>query len=208
MSTIASWFADLSQARQAVLDLLTAGTPRQDIGVVVGVAPAEQERFDDRVNRDAVGGRHAHDFVETLMGARRLALQDIGPVAVAGPLVDALAGDGVETAAGDLRSALFAMGLPETDLQTAAEMLSRGGALLVVRSDDARDSIVRGVFHHYADPAWQEHDETGGPVPARDLPPDHVERPVSTSIGALTGGMVPGGWGAAGEIFEGRDEST
>ena len=194
MSTIASWFADVLQARQAVLDLLTAGVPRQDIGVLVG-ADASGE---------AASGARPHDFVETLVGARRLALPEVGAVAVAGPPAAALDETG---GAGDLRSALVAVGLPEAEAQAAAAALGRGAALVVARTDDARDSIVRGVFHHYADPALREHDETVGPIAERDPSPENLERPVSTSLGALTGGMVPGGWGPAGAVFEGTDEA-
>ena len=57
-----------------------------------------------------------------------------------------------------------------------------------------------GVFRHNADPSLREQEEVVGPTPERELAADEVGGPVSTSIGALAGGTVPGSWGAADPI--------
>ena len=88
------------------------------------------------------------------------------------------------------------------------EQLRDGGALLVVRADDLWDTIVCGVFRHNANPILREQEEPVGPTPGHDLAADAVGGPISTSIGALTGGMIPGSWGEAGAIFEDRAEAT
>jgi hypothetical protein len=58
------------------------------------------------------------------------------------------------------------------------------------------------VFRHNADPSLNEQEEQVGSTPGSELAADEVGGPISTSIGALTGGMVPGGWGEAGDVFE------
>ena len=88
------------------------------------------------------------------------------------------------------------------------EQLRHGGALLAVQSDSSRDTIICGVFGHNADPSLSEQEEPVGSTPASELAADEVGGPVSTSIGALTGGMVPGSWGEAGDVFEEPLEDT
>ena len=88
------------------------------------------------------------------------------------------------------------------------EQLRHGGALLVVSSDDAWDTIVCGVFRHNANPILREQEELVGPTPGHELAAEEVGGPISTSIGALTGGMIPGSWGEAGAIFEDQVEDS
>jgi hypothetical protein len=209
------WFASVTQARQAVLDLLTSGISRQDISVIISATLDEpdgaarvQSQVDAGVDHDTVGGRHPHDFIEVLADAGTLMLSDTGPVVAAGPLADALVSRSGGTAGGSLGGALIAVGIAEEQARMYAEQLRHGGALLSVRSDGSRDTIVCGVFRHNADPSLREQEELAGPTPARELAPDEVGGPISTSIGALTGGMIPGNWGAAGAILEDRVGSS
>ncbi|HET9222659.1 MAG TPA: hypothetical protein VFO07_09155, partial [Roseiflexaceae bacterium] len=120
MSTIAGWFASVSQARQAVLDLLTSGIPRQEISVAINAALGEQDgaartqpQIDAGEDRDAAGG-HPSDFVEALAGANALTLPDSGPVVVAGPLADALS-TRAGAAGGDLHRGLVAVGVADDE---------------------------------------------------------------------------------------------
>jgi hypothetical protein len=215
MSTMVSWFASVTQARQAVLDLLTSGIPRQDISVIISAALDEPDRasraqsqLDAGEDHDTVGAGHPHDFVEALADAGTLMLSDSGPVLAAGPLADALVSRRGGAAGGSLGSALIAVGITEEQARMYAEQLRHGGALVAVRSDGSRDTIIYGVFRHNADPSLREQEELVGPTPARELAVDEVGGPISTSIGALTGGMIPGSWGAAGAIFEDQDEAS
>jgi hypothetical protein len=194
MSTIASWFASIAQAREAVLDLLTSGIPRQDISVIINASVGE--------GRDIPGGDRLPDFVEALASAATLALPDGGSVVVAGPLAAALVPNSAATAGNELRGGLIAVGVAEEQAQIYAEQLCHGGALVVVRSDDRWDTIVCGVFRHHTNPVLSEQEELAGPTPGPELAAEELGGPVSTSIGALTGGTIPGGWGEAGTVFE------
>jgi hypothetical protein len=209
MPTMLNWFANVAQARQAVLDLLTSGIPRQDISVVINASLAEQQTAARTLSQanageehGVPGGIHTGDFVEALAGASALALSDIGPVVAAGPLADALVSIGAGTGGGGLCSALIAVGITEEQARVHVEQLRHGGALLAVRSDGSWDTIVSGVFRHNADPSLHEQEEAVGPIPGDELAADEVGGTISTSIGALTGGMIPGNWGEAGDIFE------
>ena len=192
MSTLVNWFANVTQAREAVLDLLTSGIPREDISVVINASGEDQP----------------HDFVGALPGAGTLTLPDIGSVVAAGPLADALVSTGDQSPGDGLDSALVALGVTEELAQIYAEQLRHGGTLLVVQSDSSRDTIVSGVFRHNANPAFDEQEERVGSTPVSELAADEVGGPISTSIGALTGGMVPGDWGEAGEVFEDQLEDA
>lgn len=213
MSTTASWFAGVTQARQAVLDLLTSGIPRQDISVVIHTGGGEQDepaRTQPQLvageDREAVTGRHLPDFVEALAGVTTLTLPESGPVVAAGPLADALVSTKAGGTDGGLQRGLVDVGVAEAQAHIYVEQLRDGGALLVVRSDDRWDTIVYGVFRHNANPILRKQEELVGPMPGRELAADEVGGTISTSIGALTGGMIPGGWGEAGAIFEDRAE--
>jgi hypothetical protein len=197
MSTNATWFASVEQARLAVLDLLTSGVPRQDISVVIGASNGEQAQTG--------GDSDARHFVAALMSPGALTLPKLGSVVVGGPLADALAPANAGTAEGDLHGALVRIGIPADQAGTYAEELRHDGALIAVRSDDSFDTIVLGVFRHNADPSLREQEELVGPTSDGELLADE---PPSTSIGALTEGMVPGGWGAAGDIFEDQAEDA
>jgi hypothetical protein len=196
MATIACWFESLAPAREAVLDLLTSGFPQEDISVIIGA------QHDAPADGDTGAGSRPPDFVESLAGAGTLALSDLGPVIAAGPLAGALAGGS------SLSDALADAGLANEHAETYAEKLRRGEVLIAARSAAAWDAIARGVFHHNADPTLRAHEEPAGPTSESNLLAADVGGPVSTSIGALSGGMVPGDWGAAGAIFEDQAEAT
>lgn len=207
MSTIAGVFRDLTLARQAVLDLLTAGVPREDIGAAIAIAiagagqaraVAAQPPSDFQEDGAALPANRSRDLVEALVGARELTLPGVGGVVAAGPLAEALG------AAGGLAAA----GMPEDVARAYADELARGAAMILVRADDAWDVIVRGVFHHSEEPSLRAYEETAGPVDERALATPDVGPPVSSSLGALSGGMLPGGWGAAGETIEGLPDDA
>jgi hypothetical protein len=206
---IATWFPSVTQARQAVLDLLTGGIPRENIGVVIGGSydvQAQAAGADD--DNDAATESRTPDFVAGLINAGTLALPGIGQVIAAGPLADALAPIGTRATDGSLDSALISAGIPNDQARTYAEELRHGGALLAVRSDGAWDSIVRGVFRHSADQSLRAQEELAGPIPASELAASDAGGPISTSFGALAGGTAPGGWDEADAIFEDQDQDT
>lgn len=180
MTTLASWFADELQARQAVLDLLTGGIPRDQISVVAGAAQG--------------GQADPPDFVAALLEPGAYAPADIGPALAAGPLAPTLAGQ-------SLGDALVAAGVPSEDTQALIEGLRGGGALVAVLADAVHEQVVRGVFRHSANPALRAQEESVGPRPLEELA-EREAGTLSRSFGALTSGQVPGGWGDAAASFE------
>ncbi len=209
MSTIVGWFASVIQARQAMLDLVTSGIPRQNISVVIGTSNSDlsqsagvEPQTDPAQDTDAVERIRPSDFVHSLADATTLTLPDVGPVIAGGLLVTALSEHTSGAAEGGLGTALMHLGVPEDQARTYVTELRRGGGLVAVQCDDAWDSIVHGVFRHSANPWLREQEERGGPTPVRELEPEGEAGPVSTSIGALTSGMVPGSWGATDAVFE------
>ena len=209
MSTMVCWFASVAQARDAVLDLLTSGIPRQDIGVVISAPLGEQDgaarsqsQIDAGDTRDVLGDSQPRDFVEALAGADTFTPPDVGRVVAAGPLADVLVSSSDGTAGGGLVRALIAIGIAGEQAQKSTEQLHNGGALVAVLSDDSWDTVVSGVFRHNADPTLREQEELVGPGPGREATAEEDGEPLSASIGALTGGTIPGSWGAAGAIFE------
>lgn len=209
MSTIGSWFASVHQSRQAMLDLLTSGLPRQNISVVIGAgvnAPRHSDSVESspgtNADHDSLASIRASDFVQSLQHAGTLTIPDIGLIVAAGPLADALNETSGGTTDGRLYAALVRIGVPPDQAQMYEAELRRGGALVAVQCDDIWESIVRGVFRHSADPSLREQEERVGPTPGREVEADPNGGPVSTSIGALTAGTVPGSWGATDAVFE------
>lgn len=182
MTTLACWFSDERQARQAVLDLLTGGIPRDQISAVVR-APDDGEAAD------------APDFVAALIDPVSRSPADTGPVLVSGPLGMALADAG-------LGDALARAGVPADEARAQSQALRGGGALVAVQASGVHGEVVVGVFRHSANPELRAQEEHVGPRSLDELAGAPEAGPISTSIGAMTGGLVPGGWGAAAAAFE------
>lgn len=181
MTTLASWFADELQARQAVLDLLTGGIPRDQISAVVGAEQGSQAE--------------PPDFVAALLEPGAYSPADIGPAIAAGPLAPALAGQ-------SLGDALAGVGVPADEAHTLSEGLRNGGALVAVLAEGPHEQVARGVFRHSANPALRAQEEPVGPRPLEELDKSERTGTLSRSFGALTSGQVPGGFGDAAASFE------
>jgi len=208
MLTIAQWFPRASQAHQAVLDLLTSGVSQQAMGAVVSPRPEGTPAVE--AGSPSAGGppdgaaeESAHALAGALGGATTSELPGLGPVIAAGALGKALVGAASGTAGeGDLSE----LGLSNEEVGTCAGWLGSGGALVVVRAESAQATVVRGVFRHAANPGLSNPGETAGPEAGHAESGDQAAPP-GTSVGALTGGMVPGGWGAAGtDLIGPRDD--
>jgi hypothetical protein len=138
------------------------------------------------------------DFVAALADAGPLTLADSGPVIAAGPLVKELAAGAGQS----LHQVLIARGVAPDHAELYSADLRRGGALLMVESDGTWDTIVQGVFRHATDPALRAQAEPEGPAPEEWAEVEGEPSTASSAVGALTGGLVPGGWGDAGVDLE------
>jgi hypothetical protein len=194
------------------------GIRHEDISIVAG-------------DSSAVGEGAATGAV----GGGVLAIPGIGPVLAAGPLVAALgsvgagavAGAGVDVVGGGLLGALIGAGVPEELAHTYAEGLRRGGTLLAVQTSDDNIGAVRELFQRngaldvdarraeWRAAGWRGFDDKAEPLLVEEQPRNPDEPPIDNpaesspgaSIGALTGGMVPGAYGAAGDAVFGIDEA-
>lgn len=185
MTTFVTWFASETQARSAMLDLITGGVPRDNISVVLGAPQAGAEE------RSEPPG-----FMMSLMDAGSVTLPGIGSVFAAGPLAAALG------SAGDIQSALVNDGTPADQAGALVGKLSQGGALLAVQVSPELELIVQGVMRHNLDP-----DSLAEAEPVGSTADDEMGNPddrglASQSIGAMSSGVVPGAWGNAGAVLD------
>ena len=66
-----------------------------------------------------------------------LAIPGLGPFIAAGPIMAALAGAGVGGAVGGIAGALIGMGIPEYEAKRYQGLVTKGGILLSVHSDNS-----------------------------------------------------------------------
>jgi hypothetical protein len=192
MITRVQWFPTIAQVRQAMLDLLTSGVPRDDISVLFSHAQGRlsEEGSEEQVAAEALG---------TLDNTQTRPLPEGGEVTIVGTLTRASEGVGGDNNQAFYRTILNLFGIGMNDAEARAEQLRSGGALIVVQTDAAWDTIISGVFRHGLNP-----DLNGPPVEPVDLreaDPARAEPP-GAAVGGLTGGAVPGGWGSAGQELE------
>ncbi|MCE4226097.1 hypothetical protein HCU64_20300 [Methylobacterium sp. C25] len=157
---ITALFDDYEEAAKAVDRIEAAGVPHGDISIV---ASNESERHRGRLppatasshrDGDAAEGAGAGATVGTVLGGGAgllaglgmLAIPGVGPVVAAGWLVAAVTGAGVGAAAGGLLGALTGAGLSQSDAETYAEGVRRGGTLVTVRADDERADRVTSLL--------------------------------------------------------------
>lgn len=194
MTTIVGWFPEVAPLRDAVLDLFTIGVPRPNVSIVMHSPQGDQAHS---ASAEAVEESGLPDFVAALPDAGPLTLADSGPMVGAGSIVAELAAHG-----GDLAAALSARGVGAEHAVLYADELRRGGALLIVESDEKWDTNVQGVFRHNSDPTLRAATEHGGPLTDDAAPNGEPDNSVSATVGAFTGGIMPAGWGETGVELE------
>jgi hypothetical protein len=118
----------------------------------------------------ALGG--AAGLAVGLMG---LVIPGVGPIVAAGPLAATLAGAGIGAVAGGLIGGLTNAGVPEEEAHAYAEAVRRGGALVTVRSEDARAEVAAGIMRScgaldikrraelWREQGWTRHDANATP---------------------------------------------
>jgi len=202
MAMIVGWFPSVADVREAVLDLLTSGVPRPQLSIVMNDFHGERiatEPVEAPTDAEALVEEHGlPDFVAALADAGPLTLADSGPVIAAGPLAK-------ELAAGDaqrLQTVLIAHGIAADHAELYASDLRQGGAVLVVESDGTWDTIVQGVFRRATNPALRAQAEPQGPTPEEQGLSEEGATTATSAVGALSGGLVAGGWGEAGMDLE------
>ncbi|GCA53655.1 hypothetical protein KGO5_06126 [Sinorhizobium sp. KGO-5] len=191
MRTVAGLFDDYGEARGAVSDLEAAGFPSEDISIVANNAG-------DRYSGDGSGaasgagagaglGAVGGGTLGLLTGLGLMAIPGVGPVVAAGWLASTAAGAAAGAlaggAAGGIIGSLTDSGIEEEDAHLYAEGVRRGGALVVVRTEEPLVAQADGILRNrdavdisvrrraYTEDGWTRFDTASGPYSL-----DEIER--------------------------------
>lgn len=168
LKTVVGLFDNLSDARDAVSELVDAGLDRNEVNLVANASAEEYSRYFDQ------SGKYVTTTTETetsgaaagagigavlgglgglLVGMSLLPIPGIGPVVAAGPIGSALAtaavGAGVGALAGGLIGALTDIGVPEEHAGYYTEGVRRGGSLVVVKTEATRLPRVTEILNRH-----------------------------------------------------------
>ncbi|MFC3125642.1 hypothetical protein ACFOD4_11250 [Pseudoroseomonas globiformis] len=164
--TITRMFDSREHALNAVRDLESAGFSSDDISVI---ARSDETGSAETTTGSATGTKHSDTGEKASSGAGigaslgtlvgggagvaaalgAIAIPGIGPVVAAGALVAALTGAGVGAAAGGLIGSLTGAGVSEAEAPVYAEGMRRGGSIVSVRADDAREGEVLDILSRH-----------------------------------------------------------
>lgn len=160
--TIVSLYDELSNAGNAVQDLVKAGIAREAISLVAKDMDGRYATYfekqknqegelppDDEEEGALVGGIIG-GLAGMLLGLGVVALPGIGPIIAAGPLATMLLGAGAGTLTGSLVGAIVEWDVPKEEAEYYAKRVQQGGTLVSVRvSDDQVDQVTRLLNRHH-----------------------------------------------------------
>ncbi|BDI28687.1 hypothetical protein CCAX7_007380 [Capsulimonas corticalis] len=154
--TVVGLFEDSARAQAAVQELIQAGFPRGDIGVIANgdedgaydetTAGGVHHTTGEEATRGAETGAVIGGVAGLLVGLGAFAIPGIGPIVAAGPIAAAIAGIGVGAVAGGLMGALIHVGVPEDEARYYAEGVRRGGTLVTVKADSDSADRAASIF--------------------------------------------------------------
>ena len=160
--TIVSLYDELSNARNAVEDLVKAGFARDAISLVARDMDGQYATyFEKQENQEgdipprdeeegAIAGGIIGGLAGILLGLGMMAIPGIGPVIAAGPLATILLGAGTGTLAGSLVGAIVEWDVPEEEAEYYAERVQQGSTLVFVKtSDDQADQVTSILKRHH-----------------------------------------------------------
>ena len=155
--TISRLFDNHSDALAAVRDLEAAGFSQADVGIAAGNADNRYGTTPVVDEHEAKSGAAVGATVGTFVGGGAglaaalgaLAIPGFGPVVAAGILAATLTGAGAGAAAGGLVGSLTGLGVSEKEANVYAEGVRRGGSLVTVRIDEARELEARTILDRY-----------------------------------------------------------
>lgn len=177
-TTIAGLFDDLTEAREAVRELVDHGFPRDNISLMTNdqseqrkAVELDDEQASQRVSggfvsipsgeggdaeataKGASVGAALGGVAGLLVGLGALTIPGIGPVIAAGPLIAALSGAGMGAVAGGLVTVLSRAGIPDADARLYAEGIRRGGTMLLVDVPEDQADLASDILnrHHPVD---------------------------------------------------------
>jgi uncharacterized membrane protein len=155
--TVVALYDHLTQAHDAVADLIESGVDRTDISLMAYDAEgayARQMELGERAEVETLSGTGVGAVIGTLggllVGLGAMTVPGLGPVITAGTLGATLLSAGVGAAVGGLIGALVDAGIPEPEAEYYAEGIRRGGTLVVAQVPDAAvDEVAAVLNRHY-----------------------------------------------------------
>lgn len=195
MKTVVGSFDSYSEAQAVFSELESQGFDRDDISIVARDDARDQHQtaasdaadstdagdMGSGAAKGAVTGGVIGGTAGLVAGMASLAIPGLGPIIAAGPIAAALTGAGVGAVAGGIIGALTNLGVHEDDAHYYAESVRRGGALVLVRAEDARAQLAADIMqqHNAVDidqraaewrqAGWQGFDETATPYAGQEV---------------------------------------
>jgi hypothetical protein len=112
-----------------------------------------------------------------LVGVGALAIPGLGPFIAAGPIMAALSGAAVGATVGGLTGALVGMGIPEYEAKAYEGKLRKGGVLVSVHTEDARErDVAKEIFDRWNATDVSTVTEARADVHARRVPDGRITR--------------------------------
>lgn len=165
--TLFASYRAAENAYPVVKELIDYGIPAQDIGFATNDSSRTFHEFVERedisASEGASFGAGEGAFVGLLTGLAAITVPGIGAIAVAGPLAAALGGAigaAIGATAGAVTGGLVAklvdLGLSDEEANFYAELLRRGGAVVVIAVPEDKLEVVQSIVKRHQ-PVEMEH---------------------------------------------------
>ncbi|MEO7062498.1 MAG: quinol:electron acceptor oxidoreductase subunit ActD [Dokdonella sp.] len=145
------------QAENIVDDLKRGGFRNNEISVLLpdkhgtkDFAHEHNTKAPEGATTGGVAGLGVGAAVGWLAGIGALAIPGVGPLIAAGPIMAALGGAAVGTAAGGIIGALVGMGIPEFEAKRYDAKIREGNILLSVHTEDGKQrDAAKEIFKRH-----------------------------------------------------------
>jgi hypothetical protein len=142
------------QAENIVLELKQAGFTSDDISALLpdkrgtkDFAHEHSTKAPEGATTGGAAGLGVGAAVGWLAGIGALAIPGVGPFIAAGPIMAALGGAAVGTAAGGIIGALVGLGIPEFEAKRYDAKIRQGNILISVHTEDGKQKdLAKDIF--------------------------------------------------------------
>lgn len=144
----------VEQAETIVLELKQGGFTSDDISALLpdkrgtkDFAHEHNTKAPEGATTGGIAGLGVGAAVGWLAGIGALAIPGVGPFIAAGPIMAALGGAAVGTAAGGIIGALVGMGIPEFEAKRYDAKIREGNILISVHTEDGKQKdAAKAIF--------------------------------------------------------------
>ncbi|MEO7432846.1 MAG: hypothetical protein ABIR62_12665 [Dokdonella sp.] len=147
----------VAQAENIITALKASGFSSNDISALLpdkrttkDFAHEHNTKAPEGATTGGVAGLGVGAALGWLAGIGALAIPGVGPFIAAGPIMAALGGAAVGTAAGGVIGALVGMGIPEFEAKRYDAKIREGNILISVHTEDSKQrDVAKDVFKKY-----------------------------------------------------------